>query len=38
VEPVRPRGSGNPCPECSGSLVAEGGCFHCNTCGYEKCG
>lgn len=35
--PWERRGSGNPCPECGDSLVSEGGCFHCNTCGYEKC-
>lgn len=25
------------CPECGGELVNEGGCSHCNSCGYSKC-
>ncbi|WP_045214847.1 vitamin B12-dependent ribonucleotide reductase [Desulfonatronovibrio magnus] len=26
------------CPDCSGELVFQEGCFVCNSCGYTKCG
>lgn len=26
------------CPECGGKIIKEGGCDHCETCGYSKCG
>lgn len=26
------------CPECGTVMIAEGGCFHCNNCGFERCG
>lgn len=25
------------CPECGGEIVNEGGCKHCNQCGWSKC-
>ena len=30
--------SGEKCPECGGNLINEGGCTHCESCGYSKCG
>ncbi|MBI2846341.1 MAG: vitamin B12-dependent ribonucleotide reductase [Chloroflexi bacterium] len=27
-----------PCPECSGQLIYQEGCFVCRACGYNKCG
>ena len=30
--------SGEKCPECGGNLINEGGCQHCESCGYSKCG
>ena len=29
--------TGEKCPECGGDLINEGGCKHCNSCGYSKC-
>jgi ribonucleoside-diphosphate reductase alpha chain len=30
---------GSKCPECGQmTLIAEGGCKHCTSCGYDKCG
>lgn len=28
----------DPCPECDGQLIREGGCKRCTTCGYNSCG
>ena len=30
--------SGEKCPECGGNMIFEGGCSHCESCGYSKCG
>lgn len=30
--------SGEKCPECGGNLINEGGCQHCESCGYSRCG
>lgn len=30
--------TGDKCPECGGNLINEGGCTHCENCGYSKCG
>lgn len=30
--------TGEKCPECGGNLINEGGCTHCESCGYSKCG
>ena len=31
--------SGDICPECKkGHLIYEGGCTHCNSCSYSRCG
>lgn len=30
--------TGDKCPECGGNLINEGGCTHCESCGYSKCG
>lgn len=30
--------SGEKCPECGGDLINEGGCQHCESCGYSRCG
>ena len=27
-----------PCPNCGGKMVNEGGCFHCTNCSHAKCG
>lgn len=29
--------TGELCPECGGEIVNEGGCKHCNQCGWSKC-
>lgn len=29
---------GEFCPECGGKIIKEGGCDHCENCGYSKCG
>ena len=29
--------TGEKCPECGGEIVNEGGCKHCNQCGWSKC-
>lgn len=29
--------SGDKCPECGGTLINEGGCTHCNDCGWSRC-
>lgn len=29
--------TGEKCPECGGKIVNEGGCKHCNQCGWSKC-
>jgi hypothetical protein len=26
------------CPDCSGGLIRQGGCFFCPDCGYQSCG
>lgn len=28
---------GEVCPECGGKLVRDGGCIHCQDCGWSKC-
>ena len=30
--------TGEKCPECGGNLINEGGCTHCESCGYSRCG
>lgn len=30
--------SNEKCPDCGEPLIKEGGCTHCNSCGYSKCG
>jgi hypothetical protein len=30
--------AGEFCPECSGLLIPESGCFVCMSCGYSVCG
>lgn len=30
--------TGEKCPECGGNLINEGGCTHCENCGWSKCG
>src|SRR5574344_55083 len=30
--------TGDKCPECGGNLINEGGCTHCESCGYSRCG
>lgn len=30
--------TGNKCPECGGDIINEGGCEHCSSCGWSKCG
>lgn len=30
--------TGEKCPECGGNMIQEGGCSHCESCGYSKCG
>lgn len=30
--------TGEKCPECGGELIREGGCEHCKSCGYGRCG
>lgn len=29
--------TGEKCPECGGNLIKEGGCTHCESCGWSKC-
>ena len=29
--------TGEKCPECGGNIVNEGGCRHCESCGWSKC-
>lgn len=29
--------SGEKCPECGGNMIQEGGCSHCESCGYSRC-
>lgn len=29
--------TGEKCPECGGDIINEGGCKHCNNCGWSKC-
>jgi len=36
-EPIK-KASGNTCPECDAVLVAQGGCFSCPLCYWERCG
>lgn len=31
------RNVGEPCPECGGKLVREGGCIQCKDCGWSRC-
>lgn len=37
-EEKNPLKTGNECPECSESLIFEGGCNVCKSCGWSKCG
>ena len=30
--------TGQKCPECGGKIINEGGCRHCESCGYSVCG
>ena len=30
--------SGEKCPECGGNIINEGGCQHCESCGWSRCG
>lgn len=30
--------TGEKCPDCGGDIINEGGCKHCNSCGYSQCG
>jgi len=27
-----------PCPQCGGSMIPGGGCWICQSCGFDKCG
>ena len=29
--------SGEKCPECGGNIINEGGCQHCESCGWSLC-
>lgn len=29
--------SGEKCPECGGNIINEGGCQHCESCGWARC-
>lgn len=29
--------SGEKCPECGGNIINEGGCQHCESCGWSRC-
>jgi ribonucleoside-diphosphate reductase alpha chain len=36
--PIRPTDRAERCPHCGEpTLISENGCFHCRTCGYDKC-
>lgn len=35
---VEKENTGEKCPNCGGELVMEGGCIHCSSCEYSKCG
>ena len=37
VEKNEPEKADDLCPECGGSLIHEGGCVSCKSCGYTKC-
>jgi len=30
--------TGQKCPECGGKIINDGGCKHCESCGYSACG
>lgn len=29
--------TGEKCPDCGGNIINEGGCKHCESCGYSRC-